>query len=137
MIPPIVLLLSFGYSQRVPPPANFSLDVRSAPNPLRIPEFRGLSVLDESVQKWMLAELDSWFDGLLDTLGPQLADAESRDSRALTWAFGCTTGHDQSVVLAELVGAAIRRTGTTVCIKHLDLATETMQHDADRVVIAP
>jgi RNase adaptor protein for sRNA GlmZ degradation len=122
-VPPVLYVTSFGYHHRTPPAANAVIDLRWMPNPFATAELHDLSGLDHTVQEWLIAQpcMEDWLDGLMTTLDPQLTAAEQKDSRAVTWAFGCTGGHDRSVAVAEHVAALVRRTGMTVFVDHLDI----------------
>lgn len=119
-VAPVLHIATFGYDCETPPMANLVLDVRWMPNPLATAALHDLSGLDHPVQDWLLAQPDiaDWLAALIDTLDPQVTDAEKQDSRAVTWTFGCADGRGQSVVVAEYTAATFRRTGMTVLVNH-------------------
>jgi UPF0042 nucleotide-binding protein len=137
-VPPILYVCSFGYHYRTPPLGNAVFDVRWLPNPFSTAEFRDLSGLDKPVRDWLFAHpgVDVWFESLMNALGPQLAAVELKDSRAVTWAFGCAGGHDRSVAVAEYAATTIRRTGMIVFVDHLDIHRRGgVHHQTRRAVI--
>ena len=122
-VPPVLYVASFGYNHRTPPVANAVIDVRWMPNPFKTAELHDLSGLDAIVQEWLFSNprTEEWFAALMDTLDPQLTAAEGKDSRAVSWAFGCAGGHDRAVAVAEHVAASVRRTDMAVLVDHLDI----------------
>lgn len=121
-VPLVVHIATFGYRYQPPPAANVVYDVRWMPDPHTTAELHDLSGLDQPVQEWLFTQhgVKDWFDALMEVLDPQLTAAE-RDSRSLTWAFGCAGGHFRSVAIAERVAAKVSPAGMTVSIGHLDL----------------
>jgi RNase adapter protein RapZ len=127
-VTPTLHLVSFGFQHRDhPPAATAMIDVRWLPSPAAVAALDDLSGRDHAVRTWLLGEhlVADWCDSLLDALMPQLAAASRLPSGVppeATWAFGCDTGYDRSVVIAEYMAEMIHRsTHLAAVVDHLDI----------------
>ncbi|WP_168584923.1 RNase adapter RapZ [Saccharopolyspora sp. ASAGF58] len=85
------------------------------------PELHDLSGLDKPVQDWVFAQenVRSWFEDLLNVLGPMVTAAEKQGNPLVTVALGCQGGHDRSVAIALGLAEAFELAGTRSLIRHL------------------
>ncbi len=102
-------IMSFGYKEGLPPPANMLFDVRFLKNPYWVPELRPLTGLDAPVRDYVLTQplavnfLETLFT-LLDAILPRFAELELSE---FTIAFGCTGGQHRSTAVAEALADRI------------------------------
>jgi UPF0042 nucleotide-binding protein len=120
-----VNILSFGFSQGLPPEASLVFDVRFLPNPHFVPELRPLTGEDPSVAAFVC---DS-FDGreFLDRLGEMvrwlLPHYQGEGKSYLTIAVGCTGGRHRSVAVARWLYTYLAGLeGLAVNLAHRDAA---------------
>ncbi|HEY9870505.1 MAG TPA: RNase adapter RapZ [Candidatus Obscuribacterales bacterium] len=100
-----VSVISFGYKEGAPPPANMVFDMRFLKNPFWVPELRPLTGLDAPVKEYVLTQplAVEFLQSLLVLLGailPRLRELEIED---FAIAFGCTGGQHRSAAIAEAV----------------------------------
>ncbi len=120
---PAVFVLSFAYSQGVPPEADFVFDVRFLRNPHHVPALRPLTGREPEVADYVREDpaYAPFFDGMVAMLTP-LLPAFERDGRSyLTVALGCTGGRHRSVAAAEHLAAALGGGRWQVTLRHRDL----------------
>lgn len=104
-----IKIVSFGYKEGAPPPANLIFDVRFLKNPFWIDELRPLTGKDKPVQEYVMEQplarefIDSVIH-MLDALVPELSRQEISD---FTIAFGCTGGQHRSATLVETLASQI------------------------------
>jgi UPF0042 nucleotide-binding protein len=118
-----VSVLSFGYKHGVPPEADLVFDARFLPNPNFVPKLRRLSGASGAVVAYLRRQPDtSAFLRRVLSLVRFVLPRHEREGRSyLTIAIGCTGGRHRSVMLANAVGAAVRKKGLPVRVSHRDL----------------
>ena len=115
-----VLVESFGFKFGIPADADFVFDLRSLPNPYWSLKLRGLTGLDEEVQKFLeqhekYTAMYEDIAAFLERWVPHYRDA----SRGyMTVAIGCTGGQHRSVYMAEKVAARLRQLHDDVLTRH-------------------
>ena len=132
---PAVFVLSFAYSQGVPPEADFVFDVRFLGNPHHVPALRPLSGREPEVAAYVREDpaYAPFFDGMVAMLTP-LLPAFERDGRSyLTVALGCTGGRHRSVATAEHLAEALGGGRWQVTLRHRDLEAEAGERDRQAV----
>jgi UPF0042 nucleotide-binding protein len=119
----VVSVLSFGYKYGVPPEADFVFDARFLPNPNFVPRLRRLSGADPQVVAYLSRqpETAAFVRRILSLVRFVLPRHEREGRSYLTIALGCTGGRHRSVMLANAVGAAVRKKGFPVRVVHRDL----------------
>jgi UPF0042 nucleotide-binding protein len=118
-----VSVLSFGYKHGVPPEADIVFDARFLPNPNFVPRLRRLSGADAAVVTYLRRqpETAAFLRRMLSLVRFVLPRHEREGRSYLTIALGCTGGRHRSVMLANAVGAAVRKKGLPVRVYHRDL----------------
>ena len=118
-----VSVLSFGYKHGVPPEADIVFDARFLPNPNFVPRLRRLSGADAAVVAYLRRqpETAAFLTRVLSLVRFVLPRHEREGRSYLTIALGCTGGRHRSVMLANAVGAAVRKKGLPVRVYHRDL----------------
>ena len=118
-----VSVLSFGYKHGIPPEADLVFDARFLPNPNFVPRLRRLSGDDAPVVAYLKRqpETEAFLRRLLALVRFVLPRHEREGRSYLTIAVGCTGGRHRSVMLANAVGAAVRKRGFPVRVVHRDL----------------
>ncbi|GAB4336860.1 MAG: RNase adapter RapZ [Candidatus Abyssubacteria bacterium] len=121
--PLIVNIVSFGYRYGVPAEADMLFDVRFLPNPNYVPALKASTGNQKKIRDYVLGspvsrEFVEKIEDLLEFLLPQF---EKEGKSYLTVAFGCTGGRHRSVVLANLVGALLKRKGFEASTLHRDI----------------
>jgi RNase adapter protein RapZ len=116
-------VMSFGYKHGLPLDADIVLDVRFLPNPHWVEGLRELTGLDKPVRDYVDAQEGSaqFLVRVNDLFALWLPGFQSEGRHYLTVAVGCTGGRHRSVVLAEEIGASIRRGGFSSRVIHRDL----------------
>jgi UPF0042 nucleotide-binding protein len=119
----VVSVLSFGYKHGVPPEADIVFDARFLPNPNFVPRLRRLSGADPEVVTYLRRqpETAAFLRRILSLVRFVLPRHEREGRSYLTIALGCTGGRHRSVMLANAVGAAVRKKGLPVRVYHRDL----------------
>lgn len=116
-------VLSFAYRGGLPREADLVFDVRFLVNPHYVDELRPKDGRDADVRAYV--EADPGYRLLLDRLEAllfPLLPSYQRDGRSyLTIAFGCTGGRHRSIVVAEAFAARLRKSGSTVLVRHRDM----------------
>ncbi len=122
-----ITLMSFGYSFGIPYDADIILDVRFLANPFFVNHLKRLSGEETDVREYVLGqpetnELIARFQNLIEFLIPLY---EKEGKAYLTIAIGCTGGRHRSVVVANELGAVLKKTlrkrGARLAIRHRDL----------------
>jgi len=118
-----VSVLSFGYKHGIPPEADLVFDARFLPNPNFVPHLRRLSGDDARVVAYLKRqpETDAFLKRVLAFVRYVLPRHEREGRSYLTVAMGCTGGRHRSVMLANAVGAWVRKRGYPVRVYHRDL----------------
>jgi UPF0042 nucleotide-binding protein len=118
-----VSVVSFGYKHGVPPEAALVFDARFLPNPNFVPRLRRLSGSDAPVVAYLKRQPETaeFLKRVLALVRFVLPRHEREGRSYLTVAMGCTGGHHRSVMLANAVGAWVRKRGYPVRVYHRDL----------------
>ena len=119
----VVSVLSFGFRNGVPPEADLVFDARFLPNPNFVPRLRRRSGLDPAVVAYLMRqpETAAFLRRILSLVRFVLPRHEREGRSYLTIGVGCTGGRHRSVMLANAVGAAVRKRGFPVRVVHRDL----------------
>jgi len=119
----VVAVLSFGYKHGLPPEADLVFDARFLPNPNFVPRLRRRSGADPSVVGYLRRqpETGSFLRRVLSLVAFVLPRHEREGRSYLTIAVGCTGGRHRSVMLANAIGAAVRKRSFPVRVVHRDL----------------
>jgi UPF0042 nucleotide-binding protein len=109
----VVSVVSFGFKYGVPPEADLVFDARFLPNPNFVPRLKRLSGNDPAVVRFLREQSETtvFLRRMLSLIGYVLPRHEREGRTYLTIAVGCTGGRHRSVMLANQVGAAVRRKG--------------------------
>jgi RNase adapter protein RapZ len=121
----VVSVLSFGFKHGVPPEADLVFDARFLPNPNFVPRLRRLSGAVPAVVAYLMRQPETapFLRRILSLVRFVLPRHEREGRSYLTIAVGCTGGRHRSVMLANAVGAAVRKRGFPVRVVHRDLKT--------------
>jgi RNase adapter protein RapZ len=119
----VVSVVSFGFKFGVPPEADFVFDVRFLPNPNFVPRLKRQTGQDAAVVRFLRAqpETETFVRHALSLVRFVLPRHEREGRTYLTIAVGCTGGRHRSVMIANRIGAAVRRKGYSVRVYHRDL----------------
>jgi UPF0042 nucleotide-binding protein len=119
----VVSVLSFGYKYGLPPEADLAFDVRFLPNPNFVPRLRRLTGADRAVVAYLRRqpETAAFLRRVLSLVRFVLPRHEREGRSYLTIAVGCTGGRHRSVMIANALGAAVRRAGFPVRVYHRDV----------------
>jgi UPF0042 nucleotide-binding protein len=119
-----VSVMSFGYKHGVPLDVDNVFDCRFLPNPHWVEALRPLTGLDEPVRAYVMSQqaTNAFMDRVEDLLTFLLPSYVKEGKSYLTIAMGCTGGRHRSVVLAEELGARLRRHGYDPIVFHRDVA---------------
>jgi UPF0042 nucleotide-binding protein len=122
----VVSVLSFGYKHGVPPESDLVFDARFLPNPNFVPKLRPLTGAHASVAAYLRRQPETglFLRKILSLLGFVLPRHEREGRSYLTIAVGCTGGRHRSVMLANAIGADVKRRGFPVRVVHRDLKQE-------------
>lgn len=118
----LVSCVSFGFKHGVPDDADLVFDVRFLPNPHFVPEFRPLTGRDSRVAKYIRSfpQTKEFINRISDLLVYLLPHYVREGKSYLTISFGCTGGQHRSVMIAEDVGARLKKAGYKVKVVHRD-----------------
>ncbi len=119
----VVSVLSFGFKYGIPPEADLVFDLRFLANPNFVPQLRRLTGADEPVVQYLKKQSDTeaFLKRALSLVRFVLPRHEREGRSYLTIAVGCTGGRHRSVMMANAIGAAVKRRGYPVRIDHRDL----------------
>jgi UPF0042 nucleotide-binding protein len=119
----VVSVLSFGYKHGVPPESDLVFDARFLPNPNFVPRLRRRSGADRAVVAYLRRQpgTAAFLRRVLSLVRFVLPRHEREGRSYLTIAVGCTGGRHRSVMLANALGAAVRRIRYPVRVVHRDL----------------
>jgi UPF0042 nucleotide-binding protein len=119
----VVSVLSFGFKHGVPPESDLVFDARFLPNPNFVPRLRRRSGASPAVVAYLRRqpETAAFLRRVLSLVRFVLPRHEREGRSYLTIAVGCTGGRHRSVMLANAVGAAVRKRGFPVRVVHRDL----------------
>ena len=118
----LVSCVSFGFKHGVPEDADLVFDVRFLPNPHFVPEFRPLTGRDPQVAKYIRSfpQTQEFINRISELLVYLLPHYIREGKSYLTISFGCTGGQHRSVMIAEDVSRALRKSGYRVKVVHRD-----------------
>jgi RNase adapter protein RapZ len=118
----LVSCVSFGFKHGVPEDADLVFDVRFLPNPHFVPEFRPLTGRDARVAKYIRSfpQTQEFINRISELLVYLLPHYIREGKSYLTISFGCTGGQHRSVMIAEDVSKALRKSGYRVKVLHRD-----------------
>jgi len=116
-------VISFGYKHGLPLDVDLVFDCRFLPNPHWVDDLRPLTGVDGPVRDFVLDQPDTKeFLSRLDELLELLLPAYVREGKAyLSVAVGCTGGNHRSVVIADELGALLRKRGFDPTVTHRDI----------------
>ena len=122
----LVSVLSFGYKYGLPPEADLVFDARFLANPNFEPALRKLTGADPQVVRYLRRKPETrrFLKRVMDLVSFVLPRHEREGRSYLTLAVGCTGGRHRSVMLANAIGAAVRRKGFPVRVEHRDVKQE-------------
>ena len=118
-----VQVLSFGHKYGNPGDLELLFDVRHLPNPHFVPELKPLSGHDNRVVKYLRSqpEVQETLARFTDLLSYLLPLYKREGKSYVTVGIGCTGGRHRSVMVANALGRALRRTGFDVHVHHRDV----------------
>lgn len=118
-----VNVVSFGYKHGLPLDVDLVFDCRFLSNPYWVEDLRDLPGTDPAVRDYVMSQAETAsFLEELDRLFELLVPAFQREGKAyLSIGVGCTGGRHRSVVVAEELGAILRRAGYPAHVHHRDL----------------
>jgi RNase adapter protein RapZ len=133
--PLAVEIVSFGFKNGAPPPANIVLDVRFLKNPYWVDELRPLTGLDAPVRKYVLDQtlaqdvLENLIK-LVEHTAPAMLKAKVN---TFIIALGCTGGQHRSTAMVEALGERVRShfTEYNVTCSHRELARLRQEAEAN------
>jgi len=116
-------VVSFGFKYGLPRDVDLVFDCRFLPNPHWVEELRAHSGLEAPVRDYVMSQPETAaFLERLESLMELLLPAYVKEGKTyLSVAMGCTGGHHRSVVLAEEMGAILRRHGFEPAVTHRDV----------------
>jgi UPF0042 nucleotide-binding protein len=119
----VVSVLSFGFKYGVPPESDLVFDVRFLANPNFVPRLRRLTGAHPAVVAYLRRQKDSaaYLRRVLSLVRFVLPRHEREGRAYLTIAVGCTGGRHRSVVVANAIGAAVRKRRYPVRVYHRDV----------------
>jgi UPF0042 nucleotide-binding protein len=119
-----VLVLSFAFPRGLPQEADLVFDLRFLRNPHYVDGLRPGTGLDADVAVYVEGDPDfpAFWRRLTGFLVPLLPRYVAEGKKYLTVALGCTGGRHRSVLVAERLGAYLRRLGWRADVAHRELA---------------
>ena len=120
----VVFVTSFSYRLGLPREADLVFDVRFLANPHYEAALRPLTGRDEAVGTFIESDPDyaSFFQALIQLLGPLLPRFQQEGKSYLTIAVGCTGGKHRSVYVAERLAAWLEAQGQRASVAHRDIS---------------
>ena len=119
----VVSVLSFGFKYGIPTEADLVFDLRFLANPNFVPQLRRLTGAEEPVVQYLKKQPDTeaFLKRTLSLVRFVLPRHEREGRSYLTIAVGCTGGRHRSVMVANAIGAAVKRRGYPVRVEHRDV----------------
>ena len=116
-------LISFGFKHGLPLDSDLVFDTRFLPNPYYLDNLRRLDGRSRKVREFVLGseETSSFLSRLFDFIDQLLPGFIKEGKSTLTISLGCTGGRHRSVVIAEALGAHLKKKKLTVRIIHRDI----------------
>jgi UPF0042 nucleotide-binding protein len=118
-----VQILSFGHKYGNPGDLELLFDVRHLPNPHFVPELKRLSGHDTRVVKYLRSqpEVEETLKRFTDLLSYLLPLYKREGKSYVTVGIGCTGGRHRSVMVANALARALRRSGFDAHASHRDV----------------
>lgn len=118
-----VQVMSFGHKYGNPGDLELLFDVRHLPNPHFVPELRRLSGHDSRVVKYLREqpEVQETLQRFADLLAYLLPLYKREGKSYVTVGIGCTGGRHRSVMVANALARALRRSGFDAHASHRDV----------------
>ncbi|MBA2379912.1 MAG: RNase adapter RapZ [Blastocatellia bacterium] len=118
-----IQLQSFGHKYGTPRDVDLMFDVRHLPNPFFVPELKAKTGDHPKIVEFLkkheeVAETIGRFDDLLAYLLPFY---QKEGKSYLTVGIGCTGGRHRSVMVANSMADALKKTGFHVSVVHRDM----------------
>ncbi len=127
-----VQVMSFGHKYGNPGDLELLFDVRHLPNPHFVPELKRLSGHDRRVVKFLREqpEVQETLQRFTDLLAYLLPLYQREGKSYVTVGIGCTGGRHRSVMVANALARALRRSGFDAHASHRDVrkAKRTRSH---------
>ena len=118
-----VQVMSFGHKYGNPGDLELLFDVRHLPNPHFVPELKRLSGHDSRVVKYLRSqpEVQETVKRFVDLLEYLLPLYKREGKSYVTVGIGCTGGRHRSVMVANALARALRRSGFDAHASHRDV----------------
>ncbi|MCA1579406.1 MAG: RNase adapter RapZ [Acidobacteria bacterium] len=118
-----VQVLSFGHKYGNPGDLELLFDVRHLPNPHFVPELQPLSGHDSRVVRYLRSqpEVQETLGRFSDLLSYLLPLYKREGKSYVTVGIGCTGGRHRSVMVANALARALRRSGFDAHAQHRDV----------------
>jgi len=118
-----VQVMSFGHKYGNPGDLELLFDVRHLPNPHFVPELKRLSGHDSRVVKYLRSqpEVQETLQRFTDLLSYLLPLYKREGKSYVTVGIGCTGGRHRSVMVANALARALRRSGFDAHASHRDV----------------
>ncbi|HEY2963842.1 MAG TPA: RNase adapter RapZ [Pyrinomonadaceae bacterium] len=118
-----VQVMSFGHKYGNPGDLELLFDVRHLPNPHFVPELKPLSGHDSRVVKYLRSqpEVEETLRRFTDLLSYLLPLYKREGKSYVTVGIGCTGGRHRSVMVANALARALRRSGFDAHASHRDV----------------
>ena len=118
-----VQVLSFGHKYGNPGDLELLFDVRHLPNPHFVPELKRLSGHDSRVVRFLRSqpEVQETLGRFTDLLSYLLPLYKREGKSYVTVGIGCTGGRHRSVMVANALARALRRSGFDAHAEHRDV----------------
>jgi UPF0042 nucleotide-binding protein len=118
-----VSVVSFSYRKGIPREADLVFDVRFLSNPYYEADLRALTGKDAGVGEYVAADpdFDTFYNSLLQLIGPLFHRFRVEGKSYLTIAIGCTGGQHRSVYVAERLHSWLVSRGESVTITHREI----------------
>ena len=122
-VPLKVEVVSFGHKYGSPNGLDLLLDVRHLPNPYFQKELKHLVGEDPEIIEYLLAqpEVSETINRFSDLLLYLLPRYQREGKSYLTIGIGCTGGRHRSVMVANTIGKALKKSGFETAVSHRDI----------------
>lgn len=119
----VVICMSFGFKNGLPPEADLVFDLRCLANPFYIPELKEKTGLEKDVSDYVMdhEESQEYYNKIEDMVEFSLPLYIKEGKSCLLVAFGCTGGKHRSVTFAERLGGHLIQKDFNVNIVHRDI----------------
>lgn len=122
-VPMKVEVMSFGHKYGNPRAVDLMFDVRHLPNPYFNKDLKHLTGDDPEIVKFLLdkPEVTETIDRFIDLLQYLLPKYQREGKSYLTIGVGCTGGKHRSVMVANSLRKALRKSGFDTAASHRDI----------------